>query len=154
MFVLLVPHVTAFSHGTKTQSRRYVWFGSCSCENAVAWRSDRIDHLFDCEFRCEDCYARWISVDLGKTILVAPELAGFSHSQGHHRPICHLPSMSASPPTAAVTRRLRMSRKVPVPDLSHPDYQKLELSVAGRVDRCLRAQITRVTLDIGKPRAN
>src|SRR6266702_331160 len=54
-----------------------------SCENAVAWRSDRIDHLFDCEFRCEDCYARWISVDLGKTILVAPELAGFSHSQGH-----------------------------------------------------------------------
>ncbi len=73
---------------------------------------------------------------------------------GHHRPIRHLPSMSASPPTAAVTRRLRMSRKVPVPDLSHPDYQKLELSAAGRVDRCLRAQITRVTLDIGKPRAN
>src|SRR5437899_12661782 len=82
MFVLLVPHVTAFSHGTKTQSRRYVWFGSWSCENAVARRSDRMDHLFDCEFRCEDCYARWISVDLGKTILVAPELAGFSHSQG------------------------------------------------------------------------
>src|SRR6266567_262947 len=73
---------------------------------------------------------------------------------GHHRPIRQLPSMSASPPTAAVTRRLRMSRKVPVPDPSHPDYQKLELSAAGRVDRCLRAQITRVTLDIGKPRAN
>ncbi len=41
-----------------------------------------MDHLFDCEFRCEDRYARRISVDLGKTILVAPELAGFSHSQG------------------------------------------------------------------------
>ncbi len=44
-----------------------------------------MDHLFDCEFRCEDRYARWISVDLGKTILVAPELAGFSHSQGQSR---------------------------------------------------------------------
>src|SRR5712691_5402161 len=55
-----------------------VRIGSWSCENAVAWRSDRMDHLFDCEFRCEDRYARWISVDLGKTILVAPELAGFS----------------------------------------------------------------------------
>ena len=40
-----------------------------------------MDHLFDCEFRCEDRYARWISVDVGKTILVAPELARFSHSQ-------------------------------------------------------------------------
>ncbi len=45
-----------------------------------------MDHLFDCEFRCEDSCARWISVDLGKTILVVPELAGFSHSQGHSRP--------------------------------------------------------------------
>jgi len=35
---------------------------------------------------------------------------------GHHRPIRYLLSMSASPPTAAVTRRLRMGRKVPRTD--------------------------------------
>src|SRR5216684_7519592 len=71
-----------------------VRIGSWSCENAVAWRSDRMDHLFDCEFRCEDSYARSISVDLGKTILVVPELAGFSHSQGHSRRFRHVCTMS------------------------------------------------------------
>src|SRR5260370_220589 len=60
--------------------------GSWSGENAVGWRSDRMDSLFDCEFHCEYRYARWLSVDLGKTISVVPELTGFSHSQGHKLP--------------------------------------------------------------------
>ena len=67
-------------------TRHNVCSGSWSRENAVAWRSDRMDHLFDCEFHCEYRYARWLSVDLGKTISVVPELTGFSHSQGHKLP--------------------------------------------------------------------
>ena len=56
-----------------------------------------MDHLFDCVFRCEDRYARWLSVNLGKTILVAPELAGFSHSQGHGQKIWRAHTKSALP---------------------------------------------------------
>src|SRR2546430_123657 len=47
-------------------SLRHVSYGSWSCENAVAWRSDRMDRLFDCEFRCEDRYARWLFGRSGK----------------------------------------------------------------------------------------
>ena len=54
-----------------------------------------MDHLFDCEFRCEDSYARSISVDLGKTILVVPALAGFSHSQGQYMKNGRLEATSA-----------------------------------------------------------
>src|SRR5713226_6685390 len=79
-----------------------VRIGSWSCENAVAWRSDRMDHLFDCAFRCEDRYARWLSVDLRETIPVVPELRGFHTARVRLGADCNPPT--AGLPSAAEAR--------------------------------------------------
>src|SRR5262245_56624630 len=65
----------------------HVRYGSRLRENAAARRTDRMDLPFDYEFRRNDSYAPSILIDLRKIILARSEQNGFSHSQGHERPI-------------------------------------------------------------------
>ncbi len=72
-------HATAFSSRAKTastttkcadelieQRSRHVCSGSWLRKNAVAWRSDRMDHLSDCEFVAKILMRDGFRVDLGK----------------------------------------------------------------------------------------
>src|SRR5437660_1285662 len=57
-------------------------FGSWSCENAAARRTDRIGRLSGCEFCRDDSHARSYLTDLRKIILRVFAISEFSHSLG------------------------------------------------------------------------
>jgi hypothetical protein len=68
-----------------------VRFGSWLRENSAVRRTDRMDHLSDCEFRRDDSNARSILIDLRKTVLRVFALAGF------HAARVILPAIPACP---------------------------------------------------------
>src|SRR5437899_1948137 len=73
------PNTKTTAAEVESPSNAHVRFGSWLCKNAMARRTDRIDHPSDYEFRRDDSNARSLLTDLRKIMLHVFAISGFSH---------------------------------------------------------------------------